>query len=447
LFVNALCSTFAANTEHIKKYSNVFFLMNIFCRHKKTHASMNFRILIVIPLYNHFPTLAQVIKRTLEFHNEILIIDDGSTDIPVEIIDSATGALNLSRLSILSKHMVTCIRHAQNLGKGAAIMTGVAEARRLGMTHIVTIDADGQHLPTDLPAFFHAAENDPSAVYVGKRNFSSPHIPCSSRFGRRFSNFWYKVHTAHDIGDVQCGFRLYPLAVFEAIKCAEKRYSFEVEVLVRASWAGFSVRDVPVSVYYPEKAKRISHFKLLKDNILISVLNTRLTVRSILPLPHKKYIQDEYGRISPLHPLRSLRLLLTDAATPKNLALSSAVGMGIGILPLWGLHSILIILFCGAWKLNKIAALAISQLCIPPLAPALCIEIGHFMRYGYFLTEISWQSLGYEAFERLFEWLLGAVILAPLCALLFGMLTFGLARTVKKGMEKSIHNFPNQQRK
>ncbi|MDR2573984.1 MAG: DUF2062 domain-containing protein [Desulfovibrio sp.] len=392
-------------------------------------APAQIRVAVIVPVFNHAGTLRSVVRGILSVHPDVMVIDDGSTDLPV--------AAGLAPGHPLHDLPVGYSRHLQNLGKGAAIMTGVMEARRLGMTHVVTIDADGQHDPADLPKFINAAENRPKAIFVGLRDFTSPNIPFSSRFGRAFSNFWYKVHTSRDIGDVQCGFRLYPLSVFDVVQCLEKRYSFEVEVLVRASWAGFAVCDMPVGVYYPVRSERISHFRPIMDNILISLLNTRLTIRSIMPLPQKKFVQDAQGRISPLHPLRSLRLLLTDQATPKNLALSSAAGMGIGLLPLLGLHSILIILFCGAWKLNKIMALAISQLCMPPLAPALCIELGHFLRHGCFLTEISLKTLGYEALDRLFEWLLGSLVLAPACALLFGLLTFRLARIVKKSLEKS----------
>jgi glycosyltransferase involved in cell wall biosynthesis len=388
-------------------------------------------IAILVPVFNHSCTLRNVVQKILFAHHNVIVIDDGSTDLLVTHPASPEHPLY--------EMPITYLRHSKNLGKGAAIMTGATEARCLGMTHIITIDADGQHDPTELSKFVEASENNPNAIFVGLRDFSSSTIPFSSRFGRSFSNFWYKVHTGHDIGDVQSGFRLYPLTVFDAIVCNEKRYSFEVEVLVRASWAGFVVEDIPISVFYPDKSKRISHFRPIMDNMLISLLNTRLTVRSIMPWPQKKFVQDknELGRINPLHPLRSMRILLMDNATPKNLALSSAAGVGIGILPLLGLHSILIILFCSAWKLNKIMALAISQLCMPPLTPAICIEIGYFLCHGTFLTEISWKTLGYEAFDRLVEWLLGSLVLSPACALLFGFLTFGLALAVKKGLEKA----------
>jgi uncharacterized protein (DUF2062 family) len=395
-------------------------------------------VLVVIPVYNHAATLADVARRALALHPHVLVVDDGSSGMPSNAPESVLG----DDLSFapeghpLSGLPARYVRHAVNRGKGAAIMTGAAAAKRLGMTHIVTIDADGQHDPDDIPAFLRAAEEDPLAVFVGVRDFGAADVPFSSRFGRSFSNFWYTVHTGASAGDVQSGFRLYPLAVLENVPCAETRYGFEVEILVRASWAGFSVKNIPVKVHYPPKKERVSHFKPLADNLRISLLNTRLTLRSITPLPQKKYALDGKGGITPLRPFRSLRILLADDATPKSLALGAAVGMGLGTLPLVGLHSILILLAAGTLKVNKIAGLAVSQLCMPPFVPALCVEAGFYLRHGRFLTEISLQTLGYEALERIGEWVLGSLVLAPVFALLCGGAVWVFAAFARRSLKE-----------
>jgi glycosyltransferase involved in cell wall biosynthesis/uncharacterized protein (DUF2062 family) len=396
-------------------------------------------ILIVIPVYNHAATLPAVVRGALAAHPHVLVVDDGSTDIPAEATarPQAEGEPFVPGPGHpLFGLPVTCLRHRTNRGKGAAIMSGAAEAERRGLSHILTLDADGQHDPADIPAFLDAAREDPLAVYVGLRDFSGPNVPFASRFGRAFSNFWYKVQTGEVIGDMQSGFRLYPLAVLEAARCAETGYSFEVEALVRAAWAGFAVRDIPVRVHYPPKAERVSHFRPLRDNWRISLLNTRLTIRAIMPLPQRHYVQDGRGGVALLRPLQSLRLLLSRDETPKSLALGAAVGMGLGTLPLIGLHSIAILLTTGALRLNKIAGLSVSQLCMPPLVPALCVEAGYYLRHGRFLTDISLQTLGYEALERLWEWLLGSLLLAPLLAALCGGLVWVLARLAAHSLRR-----------
>lgn len=378
------------------------------------------RVLVAVPVYNHAPTLRAVVLGLLERHPHVLVVDDGSDDLEPEVLAGLP---------------VRMVRHGRNRGKGAAIRTAALEARRQGMSHIVTIDADGQHDPADLPLFLEAVAADPLAVIVGARDFNTENVPGSSRFGRAFSNFWLRVQTGVILSDVQSGYRAYPLIVLENLRCTENRYSFEVEVLVRAAWAGFRLREVNIRVHYPPKGERVSHFRAFMDNARISLLNTRLTIRAIMPVPHRKFGEDEAGRVSPIHPLKSLRILLRDDATPAGLGLSAALGIFLGTLPLIGIHSIAILLAAGWLRWNKIAALAASQLCMPPLVPALCIEAGHHLRHGVFLTEISLRTLGYEAPQRLWEWILGSMLLAPLLAALTGAAVWVLARIVAAGLK------------
>lgn len=378
------------------------------------------RVLVAVPVYNHASTLRAVVLGLLERHPHVLVVDDGSDDLEPEVLAGLP---------------VRMVRHGRNRGKGAAIRTAALEARRQGMSHIVTIDADGQHDPADLPLFLEAVAADPLAVIVGARDFNTENVPGSSRFGRAFSNFWLRVQTGVILSDVQSGYRAYPLIVLENLRCTENRYSFEVEVLVRAAWAGFRLREVNIRVHYPPKGERVSHFRAFMDNAHISLLNTRLTIRAIMPVPHRKFGEDEAGRVSPIHPLKSLRILLRDDATPAGLGLSAALGIFLGTLPLIGIHSIAILLAAGWLRWNKIAALAASQLCMPPLVPALCIEAGHYLRHGVFLTEISLRTLGYEAPQRLWEWILGSMLLAPLLAALTGAAVWVLARIVAAGLK------------
>ena len=391
------------------------------------------QILVVIPAFNHAKTLKFVVEGVLHITPHLLVVDDGSTDLP------APEAGELPPHHPLYGVPLKLIRHTTNRGKGAAIMTAVAYAKTIGASHIITIDADAQHNPNEIPLFLEAISKQPHAIHVGARDFSTPNVPFSSRFGRSFSNFWFKVQTAHSIEDSQCGFRAYPVALFGFVKLTETKYSFEVEVIVKSVWAGFPVLNRSISVYYPPKKERVSHFKAIRDNIIISLLNTRLTIRAIMPWPHKQYlVNQQSGNISLLRPVQSLRLLLLHQETPAQLAYSAAIGMGIGTLPLPGLHSILIIIATSSLRLNKILGLAISQLCMPPIIPALCIETGHYLRYGVFLTNISWHTLGYEAIDRLVEWLIGGLFLAPILAGLLGGITWCSAKVIQVALEKNI---------
>jgi glycosyltransferase involved in cell wall biosynthesis len=377
------------------------------------------KFVIVIPVYNHAKSLRDVVLKALEVHDTVMVVDDGSTD---------GGLDTLKGLDII------VLQHPINRGKGAALLTAAKASRRLGMTHMVSIDADGQHNPDDFKRFVPLVKKDPHAIIVGKRDFQTMDVPGLSRFGRHFSNFWLRLQTGEAVRDTQSGFRSYPLAVLERLKLRENGYAFEVEVLVKAAWAGIALREVDISVYYPPGSERISHFHVFRDNLRLSLLNTKLTLRSFVPVPHRRILDRDRSdhKISIWHPIRSLKSLLTENWSPGQLATAGAMGVFLGTLPLIGLHTITILLAAGFFRLNKLAAVGTSQFCMPPLVPALCIETGYFLRHGKFLTEVSLQTLGYQGLERLFEWVIGSVILAPLISVVMWCSLFMTALIVKR---------------
>jgi uncharacterized protein (DUF2062 family) len=169
------------------------------------------------------------------------------------------------------------------------------------------------------------------------------------------------------------------------------------------------------------------------DNWRLTVLNTHLTMRSVVPWPHPRIVAaDEGVKVSVFHPLRSLRALLTENASPAQVATAGAVGVAIGALPIFGAHTIAILFAAGFLRLNKVAAVGASQVCIPPLVPALCIEVGHYMRYGRWLTEFSLRTLGYQGLQRLWEWLLGSLVFGPLLAVVTGAVVYALAQLMMR---------------
>lgn len=392
----------------------------------------------VIPVYNHGATLRDVVQRTLLFCPQVVVVNDGSTDggdggHNSLKVDGATdrGANWLPDLPI------TLITLPRNGGKGAALMAGAEAARKLGATHIITLDADGQHYPEDIPLFLEALHRTPHAILVGCRDFNTPHVPKSSRFGRAFSGFWMRVQTGLAVGDMQSGFRAYPLHVLACLDLDETGYAFEVEVLVRAAWAGFEICDIPVRVIYPPADERISHFHALRDNARISLLNTRLTVRALIPIPFKRHALHAEGRISLRRPLQSLRQLLRDPvhrANPTTLALSAGVAVAVSTLPLPGLQSIVLLLCVGWWRLNRLCALAMIPLTWPPFVPGLAVLLGYRLRHGEWLTEFSVRTLGHEWGQRLLEWVLGSVALAPLLGLAAAVMVGLTATCVRSGL-------------
>lgn len=227
--------------------------------------------LVVIPTYNNAASLAAVVTGVRQHVADILVVDDGSTD------DTAAVIAAFPQIQVL--------RHATNKGKGEALLSGFAYAHRQGFDNAVVIDADGQHYPDDLPLFLRKVAAHPGHIVIGCRNFDARDagdVPGSSRFGRKFSNFWVWAETGMQLPDTQSGFRSYPVRdlPLQGLHC--RRYDFEIEILTRAIWAGIPVVSAPIRVFYPQRAERISHFHPWKDNARLTVLHTKLVTRHIV---------------------------------------------------------------------------------------------------------------------------------------------------------------------
>ncbi|OQY06642.1 MAG: hypothetical protein B6I22_04925 [Desulfobacteraceae bacterium 4572_123] len=383
------------------------------------HIQQDMKIIIVIPVYNHSTTLPGLVNGALAVHDDVIVVDDGSTD---KSADTLAG---------LNVHL---INHEKNLGKGAAIKTATRAARKLGMTHIVTIDANGRYDSADFHLFAEAVKENADSIIVGRRNFQKSEVPILYRFSRYLANFWFQVQTGVNLSDVRCTFRAYPLAVLENLTLRTRRNSFEVEVLTKAAWAGVALNEVNIYGYFHRLEKHKFNIIFFMDNLRVTLFNFHLTMRSIVPWPHQKIISKDRPeeKISVLHPLQTIKTLLTENTAPRQLAAAGALGVFIGTLPIFGLHNIAILFAASYFRLNKVVALTTSGLCVPPFVPALCIEAGYFMRHGSFLTEISINTLGYQALDRIYEWLIGSLVLAPVFAILVGGIIFLITLFLKK---------------
>jgi predicted LPLAT superfamily acyltransferase len=229
---------------------------------------------VVIPVYNHASTVGSVVRGALEQASAVLVCDDGSTDGSGERAEQAGGVV---------------LHHTTNRGKGAALQTLFKEASRRGFRYAISLDADGQHLPADLPSVAKRLREEPGALFIGARNLRGARAPASSEFGRKFSNFWVWFESGWRVDDSQCGYRAYPLPETLQLATNRHRYDFEVEVLLRSAWAGLALRSVPVGVLYPED--RVTHFRPFADNARISLLNLLSCIRLLLPVPLSKRLR------------------------------------------------------------------------------------------------------------------------------------------------------------
>jgi len=222
---------------------------------------------VIIPVYNHGHAVAAVIEKALPLNLPVFVVDDGSTD--------ATRK-NIAPLSGIHR-----LHHDENRGKGAALLTGFAEASKIA-DWAITIDADGQHHPEDALKLINAIPAGQRPIMVGMRTgMAGEHVPWTSRFGRQFSNFWVFVSGGPRLRDSQSGFRIYPLPEAMTLGVIARRYQFEVEILVRAKWKGIPVIEAPVNVDYAAAGERISHFRPFVDFMRNSGTFARLIFRRV----------------------------------------------------------------------------------------------------------------------------------------------------------------------
>jgi len=226
-------------------------------------------VAIVIPVYNHGTRISELVHAVSALGHTLFVVDDGSTDSTPEIL----AALNIQNFTV--------IRHPENRGKGAALLSGFQAAEK-EYSWAVSIDADGQHKPEDIDKLLLARQEGQRAIIIGnRRGMEKTHVPWTSKFGRKFSNFWVWVSGGPLVGDSQSGFRLYPLPETLSLDVKSRRFQYEVEVLVKAHGQKIPIVETPVQVVYQRGAERISHFRPWRDFLRNSATFSRLIFHRI----------------------------------------------------------------------------------------------------------------------------------------------------------------------
>jgi glycosyltransferase involved in cell wall biosynthesis len=372
---------------------------------------------VIIPTYNNQKTLQRVIDGVLNQTENIIIVNDGSTD---ETFD------------ILKKYpQLTQIHFAENKGKGVALREGFKKAKQLNFKFAITIDSDGQHFPDDIPLFLQALEEENRDVLlIGSRNMNQDGVPKKSSFGNKFSNFWFWFETGIKLDDTQSGYRLYPLNSIPK-KFFTRKFEFEIEVIVRTAWKGVPVKNIPINILY-DPNERVSHFRPFQDFSRISVLNTLLVIitlfyikprdffRKLLKKKFKDFVRED---------------ILASSDSNLKKASSIALGVFIGIAPFWGFQTILSISLAVLFKLNKALAFVFSNISFPPMIPIIIfssLKIGSFfvgstkpLRFDNSITLDVVKS-------NLSQYLVGSFVLATVAAIVFGVGSYLLLSLTKK---------------
>ena len=232
---------------------------------------------VVIPVYNHEHAIGVVVEAVLRHDLPCVLVDDGC---------QPGCAAVLRQLADRHAGRVTLLVHAQNCGKGGAVMTGLRHAAAAGYSHALQIDADGQHDAADIARFIAASASAPLAVINGQPIYDQS-VPRARLYARYLTHVWVWINTLSlDIRDSMCGFRIYPLAsTLGLIDSAHigQRMDFDTEILVRLHWRGLRIVNLPTRVHYPLDG--VSHFKLWLDNLLISRMHARLFLGMLLRSP------------------------------------------------------------------------------------------------------------------------------------------------------------------
>jgi glycosyltransferase involved in cell wall biosynthesis len=251
---------------------------------------MTYKPCVIIPVYNHGDTMANTLAELDSLQLPCIVVDDGS--------DAPTKDL-LAQLND-QYDFVTLITRNKNGGKGTAVLQGIHQAKGLGYSHAVQVDADGQHNLADIPALLSVSEQQPEALVSGWPQYDNS-IPTLRLYGRYITHFWVWVETLSlSIKDSMCGFRVYPVAQTTHLLERNKvglRMDFDTDIMVRLYWQGTPSLFMRTHIIYPQAG--ISHFAVFDDNVRISWMHTRLVAGMLLRLPQllwAKIYNDGAGR-------------------------------------------------------------------------------------------------------------------------------------------------------
>jgi glycosyltransferase involved in cell wall biosynthesis len=211
------------------------------------------RTCALIPAFNEAPYIANVVKGTQPHVEQVVVIDDGSTDETAQIARAA-GA--------------TCLRSETNCGKASALRTGIAFARAQNFTHVITLDGDGQHLPEDIPVMISVAKETGADLVIGARSFDRARMPRPRYYSNTIGSRLASALVGCEIRDSQSGFRLFRLDKLRETKLRSRCYELEMEILIKMARSGCTIAHAPIHMVYDHGQAR-SKMKPVRDTISI----------------------------------------------------------------------------------------------------------------------------------------------------------------------------------
>ena len=375
------------------------------------HKMKTLKICVIIPTYNNERTLKTVIDGLLEITKDLIIINNSATDATFRILKTYTE--------------ITQIFLTKNKGNGNALRIGFKKAEVLGYDFAVTLKPDGQYYLEDIAVFVNQLEfeTNKNLLLIGSTNRDQKTVSSRMSFTNKLSIFLYKLQTGIQLKNTQSGFRLYPLNELNNIKFFTTKSEFEIETIVKAAWRGISVKNVPVNVSI-DPQERATHLKSIKGFLRISLLNTWFILVAFLYIKPRNLIREfrEKG-------IRQFikEEILGNNESPLKSAQAMALGVFIGLTPLWGFHTILVLSLAVLFKLNKVISFAFTNVSFPPFIP-FTVYAG-IMIGNYVLGEPT--DYSFADFEENFEfvkslktYVVGSFILASVMSVMVGIVAY-----------------------
>ena len=375
------------------------------------HKMKTLKICVIIPTYNNERTLKTVIDGLLAITKDLIIINNSATDATFRILKTYTE--------------ITQIFLTKNKGNGNALRIGFKKAEVLGYDFAVTLKPDGQYYLEDIAVFVNQLEfeTNKNLLLIGSTNRDQKTVSSRMSFTNKLSIFLYKLQTGIQLKNTQSGFRLYPLNELNNIKFFTTKSEFEIETIVKAAWRGISVKNVPVNVSI-DPQERATHLKSIKGFLRISLLNTWFILVAFLYIKPRNLIREfrEKG-------IRRFikEEILGNNESPLKSAQAMALGVFIGLTPLWGFHTILVLSLAVLFKLNKAISFAFTNVSFPPFIP-FTVYAG-IMIGNYVLGEPT--DYSFADFEENFEfvkslktYVVGSFILASVMSVMVGIVAY-----------------------
>lgn len=398
-------------------------------------ATSLFRAAVVVPTFDHGRRLPALLEAVALLGVPTVVVDDGSRDDTPALLQAWMAAGGGAPRAVRT--------HSRNRGKGEALRTGFEAAATLGATHAVTIDADGQLDASDIPRLLDVARANPRALVLGRRPERIDGQPGRCAVGRWCANLAIRGESGVRISDSQCGLRVYPVDLVHAVRCVDRRFAFEAETITRAAWAGFPIVEVPVACRYFSPGERVSHFRPVRDSLRQILLHAVLSLRSLIPWPHRVHVRRSSAAPSEsrlrqlgrwLDPVRCWRDSCAGPLGRLELAAALGFGVWIGTVPMFGAQTALCLYVAWRLHLHPAAVLLGSLVSLPPVGSAVAtasVWVGNVLLTGR-AGGVNFDSSDAPsfAFYRLPAWTVGGLVVGLLMGLgVFAMVAL-MARRV-----------------